>query len=287
MVEARISDIEIHGLTPPRLEEEGRERRPEGIFEGTHEQDHQALDHHDHVAVDLRLGEGEFRAALVEQAEQHGGQHDAHRMGAAHERHGDADEARAADEIQHQAVLHAEDLVHRHQPGQRAGDRHGDDDDAARLDAGIDGGIGIGAHRADLVAELGAPQQVPDGDGGDDGEEDREVERRGGEPHVEELARHLARAHDVGAGDLAALHRHLAHRAEPVVDEIAHQARGDEVEHDGGDDDVAAALGLQEPGIQAQKAPTAMDGENGQRNDDGPGQELEPQPHRGGAEPAI
>ena len=151
---------------------------PEGIFERTHEQDDQALDHHDHVAGDLRLGEGEFGAALVEQAEQQGGQHDADRMRAAHQRHGDADEAGAADEVEHQAVLHAQDLVHRHQAGERAGDRHGDDDDAVRLDAGIDGGLGIGAHGADLIAELGAPQQEPDRDGGDDGEEDREVERR-------------------------------------------------------------------------------------------------------------
>ena len=90
--------IESPWLNLSALKKRAASARPEGIFERTHEQDHQALDHHDHVAVDLRLGEGQFGAALVEQAEQHGGQHDADGMRAAHQRHGDADEAGAADE---------------------------------------------------------------------------------------------------------------------------------------------------------------------------------------------
>ena len=60
------------------------------------------------------------------------GQHDADRMGAPHQRHRDADEAGAGGEVEQQPVLHAHDLVDGDQPGQRAGDQHGDDDDARR-----------------------------------------------------------------------------------------------------------------------------------------------------------
>ena len=88
--------------------------RPECLFERAHEQDDQALDHDDHVARDGGPGKREFRSALIEQSEQHGREHHAHRMRTAHERNGDADEAGAADKLEHQAVLHAQDLVDRH-----------------------------------------------------------------------------------------------------------------------------------------------------------------------------
>ena len=52
------------------------------------------------------------------------GQHDAQRVVAPDQRHRDAGEAGAADEVEQQPVVHAGDLVHAHQPGQRAGDGH-------------------------------------------------------------------------------------------------------------------------------------------------------------------
>ena len=64
------------------------------------EQDDQALDDDDHVARDAGHLEGELGAALVEHAEQERGQHDADRMRAAHQRHRDADEAGAGDEVE-------------------------------------------------------------------------------------------------------------------------------------------------------------------------------------------
>ena len=137
---------------------------PEGIFKRAHEEDDEALDHHDHVARDHGLCKGKFGAALIEQAEQHGRQHNAHGMGAPHEGHGNADKARAAHKLKHQAVLHAQHFIHRHEAGESAGNRHGDDDDAVGLDAGIDRGLGVGAHGADFIAKLGAPQQIPDHD---------------------------------------------------------------------------------------------------------------------------
>ena len=49
---------------------------------------------------DVRHVEGELGAALVEHAEQDRGEHDADRMRAAHQRHRDADEAGAGDEVE-------------------------------------------------------------------------------------------------------------------------------------------------------------------------------------------
>ena len=107
------------------------DRRPEHVLQRAGEQDDQPLDDDDHVARDVRHLEGELGAALVEHAEQDRRGHDAGRMRAAHQRHGDADEAGAGDEIERHVVLVAHDRVERHHAGQRAGDHHGDDDDAA------------------------------------------------------------------------------------------------------------------------------------------------------------
>ena len=74
-----------------------------------------------------RLLEGELGAALVEHAEQERGEHDADRMGAAHQRHRDADEAVAGGEVEDQPVLVAHELVDREAAGERAGEHHGDD----------------------------------------------------------------------------------------------------------------------------------------------------------------
>src|SRR5918993_5555932 len=93
---------------------------PEQSVERAGEQDDDASDHHHHVAGDVRLLEGQFRAALIENAEQEGRQDDAGRMGAAHERHRDADEAVAGGELEHQAVLIAHELVHREAARERA-----------------------------------------------------------------------------------------------------------------------------------------------------------------------
>jgi len=172
-------------------------------------------------------------------------------------------------------VLGAQDLVYGHQPRKCPGDRHGDDDDAIRPDAGIDGGLGAGTDGADFIAKLGAPKQVPDGERRRDGEEHGKIQGRRGQTQVKELAGHFAEAHDVGAGDLAAFDRHLAHGAEAVVDEIGHQAEGDIVEHDGGDDNVAAALHLQDAGDPGPEGADRHGGEDGKRDHDGPGQKFE------------
>ena len=143
------------------------DRHPHQVLERAGEEDDQRLDHHDHVAADLRHLEGELGAALVEDAEQDRRQHHADRVRAAHQRHRDADEAGAADIVEHQPVLEAHDDVQRHHPGHRAREQHGDDGDPDRVDAGIDRrrlGMAEGAH---LVAEAGAPDQHPGQEGGE------------------------------------------------------------------------------------------------------------------------
>ena len=148
------------------------------------EQDDQPLDDDDHVARDVRHLEGELGAALVEHAEQDRGRHDAGRMRAAHQRHRDADEAGAGDEIERDVVLVAHDRVERHHAGQRAGDHHGDDDDAAFRNAGIARRLRAEAQGADLVAELGAPDQQPDQEGHDQRQQEGDVERRRAHRHA-------------------------------------------------------------------------------------------------------
>ena len=129
------SKLQIHRLTPSPASG-ARSRRAtepaEQPVERAGEQDDDAADHHDHVAGDGGLLEGEFRAALIENAEQQRGQHDADRMRAPHERHGDADEAVAGGEFEQEAVLIAHELVDREAARKRAREQHGDDDDARR-----------------------------------------------------------------------------------------------------------------------------------------------------------
>src|SRR6516162_2608897 len=121
--------------------EERLQPRSAEVGERAGEQDHQPLDHRDHVAADGGNLEGEFRPTLGEDSEQDAGEHDADGVAAAHERDGDAAEAITGVEVQQQAMVHAHDLVDAHQPGKRAGEAEGDDDDAARIDAGVGGGL--------------------------------------------------------------------------------------------------------------------------------------------------
>ena len=189
------------------------------------EQDHQALDHHDDVAAERRHVERQLGAALVERAEQERGQDDAERMVAAHQRHGDADEAEAAGEVEGQAVLRAHDHVERDQPGERARDGHRQHDLARRRDAAVDRRGLVLADHAERIAVAGLPDEQPDQHAAEQGEHERQVERRAGDLDAE-------RAHELvhlgqpgalrqgrGLGDL------LPRRDQHVDQEIGHQRR--------------------------------------------------------------
>ena len=166
---------------PPAPPEQRDDMGLEHILERAAEQDHQALDHHHHLPGDLRNVEGQLRAALIERAEQQRRQHHAERMIAAHQRHGDADEADAAGEALQQIVMHAQDVVEADEARQRAGDQHGHDDGAGRRDAGIAGGALAMADGADLIAPAGVPDEDPDEDAAEQRQQRRQVERRAGD----------------------------------------------------------------------------------------------------------
>ena len=107
--------LEVHQAGLAAQAQEGAlDRHAHQVLQRAGEEDDQRLDHHDHVAADLRHLEGELGAALVEDAEEDRRQDHADRMRAAHQRHRDADEAGAADVVEHQPVLEAHDDVERH-----------------------------------------------------------------------------------------------------------------------------------------------------------------------------
>ncbi len=70
--------------------------------------------------------EGELGAALLQGAEQQGRQHDADGMAAAHQGDGDAGEAVARREVEHDALVHAHQLVDADEARQAARDAHGE-----------------------------------------------------------------------------------------------------------------------------------------------------------------
>ena len=126
------------------------------------------------------LSKREGLAALVENAEQDRREHDADRVRPAHQRDRDADEAEAADEVEDQAVLVAQQDVDRDAAGERAGNERGDDGDAGGRDAAVDRRGRVGADGADFVAEPGAPDRGARGEATEERQQERQVERRVG-----------------------------------------------------------------------------------------------------------
>src|SRR5271163_668827 len=242
------------------------DRTAEHVLERAREQDHQALDDDDHVAADLGLLERELGAALVENAEQDRGENDAHGVGAPHQRDRNADEAEAGGIFENEPVLLAEDHVDRHAAGERSRQERGDDRHPRRRNAAVDGGGRIGPDGADFVAEPGAPDHHPDRERGGEREQERQVERRD-RPMDSERRQEV-----VELGNLPVdregrrLGIHLAGLAQNIDQEIAHQGRGDVIEHDRRDDDVAVALGLKVAGNEGERR--AEQGGADDRDDD-------------------
>ena len=65
--------------------------------------------------------------------------------------------------------------------------------------------------------------------------------------------------------ELAAFRRHRPRRDQDIDHQVDHQRRGQEIEHDRGDDDVAAAIGLQPGRHQCPCRAEAHPGEQRQR----------------------
>ncbi len=189
--------------------------------------------------------ERQLRAALIERAEQQRGQHDAERVIAAHQRDGNADEAEAAGEVEGQAVLIAHDDVERDQAGERAREAHRDDDLAGGRDAAVDRSALVLADDAERVAPAGLPDEQPDQNAADQGDDEGEIERRFGDVDAD-CAERLLHLRQPGVFSEGGGFRSLLPGPDQDVDQqVGHQRRGEEIEHDRGDHDVAAAPRLQ------------------------------------------
>ena len=110
---------------------------------------------------------------------------------------------------------------------------------------GIGRGLRVVTHGAQLEAPRRMPEEHPDEDASREREEDRGIERRARHLEADEAEQVVDEGQAAGGGELARLRRHRAGRDQHVHQQIDHHGRGDEVEHDGGDDDMAAAIGLQ------------------------------------------
>jgi hypothetical protein len=175
---------------------------------------------------------------------------------AAHQRHRDADKAGTADEIHLQAGRRAHDRVERHHAGQRARQQHGDDDDARIGNAGIGAALGLTprcASRSRAWCARSAPRRKAATKSDDEGNVERRSTELGAEHDHHPVQLRQLPAVEEGAG-LGAI---LPARFSTLHQEIDHQRCGDEVEHDRGDDDMAAALGLQEAGMKRPGAPNS------------------------------
>ena len=100
------------------------------------------------------------------------------------------------------------------------------------------------AKGADLVAQPCAPDQKPDQHAGDQRQKNRDVERC--RAAKAKPAREIGRAWQMGRGrEACAFRRHRPFHAEDIDEQIDQKRRGDVVEHDRRDHDMATALGLQ------------------------------------------
>ena len=167
-------------------------------------------------------------------------------MIAAHQRDCDTDETGTLDGVQHQTLGFAHHVVDRHHARQRARDQHRHHRDPYRRDTRVEGSLLGPAESADLVAEAGAPDQHPDGEAGEQTDEQGDIGRCVPAPFDAKMRcdvgqlRQMRHFGEAGGGRV-----HAAHRPQPVDQHVVQQGGSDEVEHDRGDDDVAAAPGLE------------------------------------------
>ena len=110
------------------------------------------------------------------------GEDDGERVGSGQQRDGDRVEADADEHPWAEEAAGAGDLAGTGQAGEGAGERHHDDDRAVDADAGVLGGVRVGADRADLEAERRAPEDEPHDDAQRDGQEEPEVDAAGSVP---------------------------------------------------------------------------------------------------------
>ena len=82
-------------------------------------------------------------------------------------------------------------------------------------------------------------------------------------------------------GEVPALRLHGAGPGHDVDEQVDHHRGGDEIEHDGRDDDVAAPVGLQPRGHEGPGGAEESGPGDGRGHDQGKGQEIQVQAHQG------
>ena len=201
-----------------------------------------------HVAGHVGHVEGDLGAALIEHAEEQRREQDTHRVVAAHQCHRDADEAVARRELEQKPVVDADDLVDADEAGKAAGDRHRQHDRARRRNTAVDRRRLVVPDGTDLVAPARAPDEEPEEHEADRGDDDAQVERRAADIPTEGREDIVDEGEPGACLEFAALGGLLPRLDEDFDQQVGHQRRGQEVEHDRRDDDVAAAPRLQPAG---------------------------------------
>ena len=144
-------------------------------------------------------------------------------------------------------MLYAHDLVQAEPSGKGAREEHRHDRDLGGGNAGIHRRRLALAHHPKPESPGGSPDQYPDDKGGAQRQEESQVEGRRRERDPQ-LGKHvLGGRKERALREFPALGRLLAGLYEHIDQQIGHQRRGDEVEHDRRDHDVASPLRL-EPG---------------------------------------
>jgi hypothetical protein len=184
-------------------------------------------------------------------------------------------------------VLGAHELVDAEAAGQGAGEQHRNADDprparCRRRRRPADSG----PNHPQRVSPAGAPDEDPDQEAGGEREDDARLkgEAQTGSRMAEQPA--WTGRHDRARPELPRLRRLLAGLDEDVDQQVGHQRRGDEVEHDRRDHDVAAAARLEPRGDECPGGAEDARRRDGQREHDPRGQRPKARPTRPDAEAA-
>ena len=170
-------------------------------------------------------------------------------MATPHQRHSDPDKARAFRGVQHQPFGFAHDVVDRHHARQTTRDDHRDHRDLDRRDTGVFRSGFRMAVGADLIPQPRAPDQHPQEDTGRNCHQKRDIGGRGLGKLDPKRGKDIMQRRQFGRVRKARrCGVHAALGAQHIDQNIVQHRGRDKVEHDRGDNDMAAPFGLQERG---------------------------------------
>ncbi|CDN45511.1 hypothetical protein BN871_HV_00030 [Paenibacillus sp. P22] len=248
---------------PPFFEERLEEPFDDAV--AGYEEDDRADDDPDDFVRNLKLEVHALRA-VAEEAEQNRAEHDAERVVAAEQRHGDSVESVARLRVHDRHGLeHAENLEGAAETGEGAGDHHRLDDAALDVDARVESGIRVVAAGAQLVPLAGLPKNVVENAGAKQGDDrapvDAGIVHQSGQPVDGCRCR---RQHILGAVLPFLDHDDANHEVGEVI--------SDPVQHDRRNDFVDSATRFEPAGKARPDRARKAACQNGQRKMDEPRQ---------------